>query len=671
MTRRLLGAGVLLSALAVALRAQAPPQFTVAVEYVEIEARVLDAREQPIRGLTRDQFQVIEDGAVQNVTAFAAVDLPVPATPTEPLVTASSMGGFARPDVATNVRPETDGRIFLLLVDDQKVDPSRTAEMRRFLREFVERGLGPSDRVAVSSLWRSAAFQNFTSDKALLISAIDQVFGAKLPSPTVEASRLINAGDDAAAQADVTYARVKMIEETLVKVVAWMAEGRPSNKSIVLLSEGIPPDPVNTDDPFAKVDAQMRQFALDRLAGGARLSSIPIYTIDPRGLTSLAEEAILISGPAAAALQGELEESRTPLRRLADDTGGAFVMTNDFQAAFDSIVGRASAYYVLGYHSTNPKRDGKFRRVQVKVGQPDAHVVARSGYVAEVERPARRAAQGPAASSSLVREALNSRFPMSALPMTMMAAPFRDKGSAASIAVIVEAPGSALEVTEQGGTFAAPLQVLVSALDEHGAMKATDVKDLQFKLQPAVFERVQRQGFRWLSRLTVKPGKYQIRIAAAGSTKQGSVWYELEVPDFSDGELAISGLLVVSAAHFGTPTLRPDPQLAGLPGPPTAARAFPSGDNLTVFAEVYDNKVSKTRDLDITVRVRTEHGREVFRLPTTVAGDRVRAARGVVRSVTDIPLQILPGRYVVSVEAEPRGDAEHRVIRETPFEVTR
>ena len=90
MTRFLLGAGVLFSALAVALRAQAPPQFAVAVEYVEIEARVLDEHEQPIRGLTKDQFQVVEDGAVQNVTAFAAVDLPAPARSSAPLARTST-----------------------------------------------------------------------------------------------------------------------------------------------------------------------------------------------------------------------------------------------------------------------------------------------------------------------------------------------------------------------------------------------------------------------------------------------------------------------------------------------------------------------------------------------------------------------------------------------------
>jgi len=458
-----------------------------------------------------------------------------------------------------------------------------------------------------------------------------------------------------------------------------MGDLRVGAKSIVFVSEGIPPEVGDPNDPLTPLETEMRQFELDQLAAATRRSNVPIYTVDPRGLTSLAEESILVGTVGALAnatplegLQGELEVSRVGLRRLAADTGGyAFLSMNDFRAAFDSLVRRASAYYVLGYYSTNPRRDGKFRRIQVKVNHPDAYVITRSGYAAPSEKAARATpAPGPSTSSELVREALNSKFPMSALPLMMTAAPFRDKGSVASVAIVLEAPGTALELTEQGGTFAAPLQVLVAALDDRGAMKATDAKDLQFKLQPAVFERVQQQGFRWLSRLSVKPGKYQLRVAAAGSSKQGSVWYDLEVPDFSDGELSMSGLLVTSAARFATPTLRPDPQLGNvLPGPPTASREFPVDDDLTVFAEIYDNKMTKARDLDVTVRVRTEGGREVFQLATPVANDRVRAARGVVRSVTNVPLHVLPGRYVVSIEAEPRGGREHRIVREVPFSV--
>jgi len=667
-TRILLGAGVLVSALAVALRAQAPPQFAVAVEYVEIEARVLDGQNLPVRGLTRDQFQVVEDGVVQNLTAFSSVDLPaVEAIAPNPLASVPA-GGFVRPDVATNIQPNGEGRIFLLLIDDQKIDGTRTQEVRRTLTDFIQRSVGTTDLVAVSSLWQSAGFQNFTSDKALLGAAVGRLFGVKLPSPIVESLKPINAGDMPVSQDDVTYTRSKAVQDALLKLVVWMGEVRGGSKSVILVSEGIPPDVVPPDDPFGPLDIQMRQFALDRLAGATRRSSVPIYTLDPRGLTSLAEEGIQMRAVPMGALQNELEASRVALRRLAADTGGEFFATNDFRGAFDQVVNRASTYYVLGYSSTNASRDGKFRRVEIKVNQPGMHVAARRGYAASSSRPP----QSPGVSSSLVRarEALISRFPASELPLTMSAAAFRDKGSTSSVAVILEAVGTALELTDQGGSFAAPLQVLVAALDDDGKIKASEAKDIQFRMAPAVFSRVRQHGFRWLSRLNVKPGTYQLRLAAAGSSKQGSVWYDLEVPDFSDGDLAISDLLVTSVARFATPTLRPDPQLANvLPGPPTASREFPTGDELTVFAEVYDNRPSDGREIDVSVRVRTEGGREVFQLTDPVTRERIREARGVIRSITKIPLQVLPGRYVMRVETARHGDTEHRVIREVPFTV--
>jgi hypothetical protein len=80
----------------------------------------------------------------------------------------------------------------------------------------------------------------------------------------------------------------------------------------------------------------------------------------------------------------ELQTSQENLRMLAEETGGvAFVGRNDFDAAFDRIVQENSAYYVLGYYSTNERRDGKMRNISVRVaGYPDAQVTYRKRYAA-------------------------------------------------------------------------------------------------------------------------------------------------------------------------------------------------------------------------------------------------------------------------------------------------
>ncbi len=82
-------------------------------------------------------------------------------------------------------------------------------------------------------------------------------------------------------------------------------------------------------------------------------------------------------------------QSRGPLdgaRYLAEESGGiAVVNTNDLQGGIERMVRDTSSYYLLGYHSTNTRTDGKFRRNDVKVSRSGVRVVHRNGYFAARE----------------------------------------------------------------------------------------------------------------------------------------------------------------------------------------------------------------------------------------------------------------------------------------------
>ena len=82
-------------------------------------------------------------------------------------------------------------------------------------------------------------------------------------------------------------------------------------------------------------------------------------------------------------------EQRARLHQMADATGGqAFFPTTmkDVEAAYEKIVAQIRAQYSLGYTSTNPRRDGNWRRVEIRVKRPDTRVQSRKGYFAPYQQ---------------------------------------------------------------------------------------------------------------------------------------------------------------------------------------------------------------------------------------------------------------------------------------------
>ena len=147
---------------------QPPITFKSEVNYVEIDARVTDAQGNFVRNLTRDDFQLVEDGHPQALTAFSMVDIPIE-RPDPPLFAKTAIP----PDVVSNHTP-FEGRIFVLVMDDLNTKFGDTSRTRAAARQFVERYVGSNDMVAVvNTSGVSKTMQDFTSNRQLMLKAID------------------------------------------------------------------------------------------------------------------------------------------------------------------------------------------------------------------------------------------------------------------------------------------------------------------------------------------------------------------------------------------------------------------------------------------------------------------------------------------------------------------
>src|SRR5580765_4186957 len=159
---------------------QQTPTFRVNVENVEVDAVVTDRDGQFVRGLTKEDFQIFEDGKSQAISTFSVVDIPVERLQ-RPLYAANPI----EPDVKSNERP-FDGRIYIMVVDDLHTYFGRTPRVKAAAREFIQQHLGANDLMAVVHTAASSdASQEFTSNKRLLLAAVDRTLGRKLDSATI------------------------------------------------------------------------------------------------------------------------------------------------------------------------------------------------------------------------------------------------------------------------------------------------------------------------------------------------------------------------------------------------------------------------------------------------------------------------------------------------------
>ena len=163
--------------------------------------------------------------------------------------------------------------------------------------------------------------------------------------------------------------------------------------------------------------------------------------------------------------QDELRLSQMSLRSLSEDTGGyAAVNSNDFTKAWDRVVADNSSYYVLGYYPKNEKRDGRFRKLEVKVRREGLEVRTRKGYTAPRGKAPATTTQSPNEKTSPeLRRALDSPLPLPALTLRGFAAPFKGAAPNASVAVNVEAEGADLAFQQKEGKFVDDLEVSVIA----------------------------------------------------------------------------------------------------------------------------------------------------------------------------------------------------------------
>jgi VWFA-related protein len=594
---------------------QETPRFRAETTYVEVDAFVTDRRGEFVRGLTKDDFELLEDGRPQVISDLQFVDIPVAAAAPvrEPTVPS---------DVVTNVG---ERRAYVLLMEPGGGPPQR---IQNIANRLVDELLGPDDMMAVIHPQGSMSFaQAFTSNKALLHQSIRE-----LPrSGAIDGSYDAGCGS---LRFRNSFRAIEDVSERLGQI-----SGR--RKAIIWFNPRLGSDPFL--DEGCK-DTTAAFIYRDAMRVATR-NNVAIYPIHPLGLTDRSDFKMNYMA-----------------RGVAEDTGGiAVVNTNNFSPAFAAIARDNSTYYLLGYYPSTEWRDGKFHTLTVRVNRPDVTVRARRGYYApEPDRPDRPPPPVPDGLSPEAIRALRSPLPTNGLTMTVFAAPFKGTGGQGSVLLGAQLHGPDLKLDADDR-----IELTHLTIDTRRTVTAGPRSTFTLNLRDTTREAVSAAGFRYVERLELPPGRHEVRLMAhqlGGAT--GSVVTHVDVPNYSRDPLHLSGIVLGSARAAAPRLLREDHVLADLlPGGPTALRRFSPDDTLTAFAEVYTEARTKPEDVRLTTTVTRARGGRV----RSEAGTRIRSEAGVAGYTAVIPLaEFAPGDYVLTLEARA---GRRTATRQLPFAV--
>jgi VWFA-related protein len=391
--------------------------FKANAQIVVLDVVVTGRNGRPVPGLRKEDFLVSEDGHPQTITYFEEETGAQPLQANLPALP---------PNVFSNIpRVKQSNAVTVLLLDTLNTPLADQSRVRVQMLKYLK-SLPPGRRMAIFTLGTQLQFiQGFTDDPALLVAAINHKSGSIDTSPLLTSNAetaadqermaaLMEHSVDAANavkqfMADQSSARsgarLEITLEAFQQLAHYLA-GIPGRKNVIWFSGAFPitifPDAGLPNSFGAQRDDQEAIKKTDALLTSAQVA---IYPIAPEGvatdsLFNASSDARQAQQPAAATLQQaaqERNENHAGMDQIAKYTGGqAFYGTNDLNDALARATDHGSHFYALTYSSTNASRDGRFRRIQVKLATSGYQLAYRQGYYADDAKSAPASPAQPA-----------------------------------------------------------------------------------------------------------------------------------------------------------------------------------------------------------------------------------------------------------------------------------
>jgi VWFA-related protein len=537
-------------------------------QLVVVDVVATDSKQNAVHGLKASDFTVLENGSAQQVIGFEEHAAPSAAE------LAKAPGALhLPPGVFTNFTPmPASGAVNVLLLDALNTPMKDQVYVRDQLLDFVRKA-DPGTRIAIFGLNnRLIMLQGFTSDLTLLKQALqkaqaggswllEDVVGNTGGNPVSQQMSEVSGGDsnlamliasmhqmEAIKAADDSQTRAHMTLDAMNELAHYLA-GISGRKNLIWFSASFPlnvfPDG-SIANPAATVEDSEAEFR--ETTNLLTRSQVAVYTVDARGLdtrqTPIAQTTRMgdmsrnaVVSAAAQTFEKNANEHMT-LSSMAAETGGqAYLDNNGLASAVSKAIANGANYYTLSYRPSDPRQNGDFRKIQVRLDRSGVSLAHRSGYFAlDAKHPA-ASGSSPMQPTSFVKAMLRGAPVATEIMMKLQVAPVSSgtettlaknnmlspepaaknlaKGPFRRYLIDVAADGHDVQITPTGdGRYTFQVEMRTFVYDGSGRVVSVAMEKERGNLTPSSLANMLRVGLPFRQEVSVPAnGEYYLRTS--------------------------------------------------------------------------------------------------------------------------------------------------------------
>ena len=656
---------------------QSQPIFTANSNLVIVDVTVRDKAGRPIAGLQASDFTVLEDGKPQKIAMFEFQKLSEDPEPPPKLALAEQLKLPEAPK--TTITAEKPGqvqyhdkRLMVFYLDFSSMGIPEQLRAQEAALEYAAKRITKDDLVAIL-LYTSQiqVLTDFTADRDVINSILKALPIGEMSELAGLADTDATNGEDtgAAFVADETEFNIFNTDQKLAAIeeAARMLSPLPEKKALIYFSAGVNKTGIDN------------QAQLEATINAAVKANVAVYPIDARGLMAdppggdashaASRGTGIYNGSAYNQQRATINDSQETLYTLAADTGGkAFFDSNDIAAGIVQAQQQMRSYYLLGYYTTNPAQDGKYRKITVKLNNlMSAKLEHRKGYYASKVWGKLNGQE----KEQQLKEALSAGDPATDLPLALQVNYFRVAPTTYFVPVSIKIPGSVVALAAKRGASVTQFDFAGQVQDEQHAVAGNVRDNITIRLDGENAARASRQSFQYDAGFTLEPGRYRLKFVVRENLtgKLGTFDMRFVIPDLSADTtgLKLSSIVwssqreplkaAVGAAEKITVKQRQaNPLIVGEEKVvPNITRVFRRSQNLYVTFDVYDAQTepadAQTCRLKVRMSLFNRKGVKAFEVGPVDATHLAATRPGAVPVQIQVPLKDLaPGRYICQID---------------------